>query len=88
MSRRKRSKDVQTKNETREIAAPHPLADRALGDVARGYLEVPCKGGPESMFISIEIPVDEALERGDRVYGPDMRSILVGVIQKRIGYGE
>lgn len=54
----------------------HPLAALAESTTARGFLEISMKGGPDSAFIEIELPVAEALERGLVVYGPEKRYML------------
>jgi hypothetical protein len=76
---------VQTKIETREA---HPLEAKALDTVAKGFVEFACKGGPESVFVMIEIPISEALERGVQIHGPDMRSILADKVAARVKRGE
>lgn len=63
---------------------PHPLEAQAERATAIGYLEIPCKGGPDSIFVRIEMPVSEALERADRVLGPDRRSIMMTQVTYRL----
>jgi hypothetical protein len=63
---------------------PHPLTYIAVTQVARGFVEVPIKGGPDSAFIEIEMPLSEACARGVVVHGPERRSIIVDQIARRL----
>lgn len=67
-----------------EQREPHPLEAQAERPTAVGYLEIPCKGGPDSIFVRIEMPVGEALERADRILGPDRRSIMMTQVAYRL----
>jgi hypothetical protein len=63
---------------------PHPLEKHAERDTAIGYLEIPCKGGPDSIFVRVEMPIAEALDRADRILGPDRRAIMMTQVHYRM----
>jgi hypothetical protein len=77
------------KSEPKEIVArePHPLEKHAERDTAIGYLEIPCKGGPDSIFVRVEMPIAEALDRADRILGPDRRAIMMTQVHYRMEHG-
>ena len=75
------------KQERETQREPNPLEAHAERDTAIGYMEIPCKGGPDSIFVRVEMPVSEALGRATHTFGPDRRAVLVKGVVYRMEHG-